>query len=59
MGNVMVIALLALLLGGIVWYLVREKKRGVRCVGCPHSKSCSGCCGQNKKDPDIETAGTR
>ena len=30
----------------IIRYIIREKKRGVRCVGCPDSGKCSaGCSG--------------
>ena len=32
-----------------VGYIVRAKKRGQKCIGCPHSKECSGRCGDNKK----------
>ncbi|MBQ7923164.1 MAG: hypothetical protein IJ325_11440 [Clostridia bacterium] len=36
--------LIVILLGiaaAIVFYLYREKKRGVACVGCPHAKQCA------------------
>lgn len=39
----------------IAFYLIREKKRGVTCVGCPHAKACAksksgGCsCGGEKE----------
>ncbi|MBQ8402600.1 MAG: hypothetical protein IJX14_11805 [Clostridia bacterium] len=50
--------LIAILLGiaaAIVFYLCREKKCGVTCVGCPHAKACAksksgGCsCGGSEK----------
>ena len=41
MGNVIAVIILALLVGGAVFYLIRAKKRGVKCVGCP---ACGGCC---------------
>ncbi len=44
MENVIIIAVLALILGGAVLYLYKAKKRGVKCVGCPHSAGCSGNC---------------
>ena len=54
MINILLIVLLAVIAGLIVWYLIREKKRGVTCVGCPYAKECakrkSGCgCGDGKK----------
>lgn len=49
MVNLAVILVLALVVGGAGAYLYRAKKRGVKCVGCPDSKTCSGhcsgCCG--------------
>ena len=50
--------LIVILLGiaaAVVFYLYREKKRGVTCVGCPHAKACAkrksgGCsCGGSEK----------
>ena len=56
MINILLIVLLAVIAGLIVWYLIREKKRGVTCVGCPYAKECAkrksgcgcGCGGENK-----------
>ena len=28
-------------------YIRREKKKGKRCVGCPHAGSCGGACGNS------------
>ena len=43
------IGVLLLVVGIAVFYVVRSKKKGVRCIGCPDSKSCSGCqCGCEK-----------
>ncbi len=44
MENIIVIGILALIVGGIIFYLVREKKKGAKCIGCPHGKQC---CGKN------------
>ncbi len=40
MENFIVIGILALIVGAIIFYLVREKKKGVKCIGCPHGKQC-------------------
>ena len=42
MANVIAVIILAVLIGGSIAYIVREKKRGVRCIGCPAGGSCSG-----------------
>lgn len=44
MDNIIVIAIVALIIGFAVWYIRKEKRRGVQCVGCPESKTCSGHC---------------
>ena len=50
MVDILIIFLLAVIAAAIVIYLVREKKRGVTCVGCPYAKQCAkkrnGCCGR-------------
>ena len=40
MENVIVVILLVLIVGGAVAYLIRAKKQGVRCVGCPAGGNC-------------------
>ena len=51
-GDYIVIAAVALIVGGAVAYIVKAKKSGKKCVGCPYASSCrSGkCdCGSKKK----------
>lgn len=45
MTNAIVIAILAVVLGLAIRYIVKAKKRGVKCIGCP-AGSC-GSCAQN------------
>lgn len=45
MGNVIVVLILLAIVAGIIWYLVRAKKRGETCIGCPYAKQCGGKCG--------------
>ncbi len=33
---------LVIVLSAII-YIVKAKKKGVKCIGCPSSKSCSNC----------------
>lgn len=44
MGNVIVGLILVAILGGAVAYIIKEKKKGVQCIGCPYSGKCSGSC---------------
>lgn len=45
MENFVVIAIVSLIIGLAVRYIYKEKKRGVKCIGCPNGCSCSGQCG--------------
>ncbi len=33
--------ILVLIVGAAVLYIVKAKKNGAKCIGCPHSKTCS------------------
>ena len=41
MIDIIIIALIALALGGALFYVIREKKKGKKCIGCPYACSCS------------------
>ena len=45
MENVIVVGILLAIVGSIVWYLWRAKKRGETCIGCPYAKQCAKKCG--------------
>lgn len=47
MKNLIIILILVLITVGIIGYLIREKKKGKVCAGCPCSGQCGGSC---KKD---------
>ncbi|MBR5451647.1 MAG: FeoB-associated Cys-rich membrane protein [Clostridia bacterium] len=44
MKNAIVIIILAAVLGFAIYYLVKSKKRGDKCIGCPYAKTCGGKC---------------
>ena len=53
MENIIIIGVLLAIASGIVWYLVRAKKRGEKCASCPYAKKCckkTDCCGNNEKE---------
>lgn len=53
MENVIAILILVAIVVGIIWYLIRAKKRGETCIGCPYAKQCSGKCnGGNPSNKD-------
>ncbi len=41
MINVIVIIIIAAILGAAVRYIVKEKKRGAKCIGCSAAGSCT------------------
>ena len=63
MKDLLVLIILALILGAAVTYLYREKKRGVRCVGCPDAghccRSCPSCSGKSGELPDQAKASSK
>lgn len=40
MVDAVVIALIVLIIGGAVAYIIRAKKKGHKCIGCPEGCSC-------------------
>ncbi|MBO7179680.1 MAG: FeoB-associated Cys-rich membrane protein [Clostridia bacterium] len=41
MENFIIIAVLVLILGAALGYVIKAKKSGEKCIGCPHAKTCS------------------
>ncbi len=41
MENFIIIAVLVVVLGAALGYVIKAKKRGEKCIGCPHSKNCN------------------
>jgi hypothetical protein len=49
------IGILLVVVGLAVFYVVRAKKKGVKCIGCPNAgkcASCNGACGSSSEKPD-------
>ncbi len=41
MENIIIIAILVVIIGGAVGYIIRSKRKGKKCIGCPYADSCS------------------
>ena len=53
MTDIIIIGVIVLVVGGALAYIIRAKKKGQRCIGCPDGKSCSGnCCSCSKEKPE-------
>ncbi len=49
MGNIIVIFVLAVILGGALIYIYKAKKGGQKCIGCPNAKQCAKKCDCSNK----------
>ena len=48
MTDVIVVLILVVIVGLATAYIIKEKKRGVKCIGCPAGGNCSnGMCSGN------------
>lgn len=52
--NIIIILIVAAIVGAIVYYLYKCRKRGDTCIGCPYAKQCQkgkcgGCQSENHK----------
>ncbi len=45
MADFIVVVILFAVLGVAILYIRREKKKGVKCIGCPAAGKCAGSCG--------------
>ncbi len=45
MIDLILIVILLCIVGGIVLYLYKAKKRGETCIGCPYARQCAKKCG--------------
>jgi len=58
MENYIAIGVILLIVGLATWYIIREKKKGKKCIGCPEGccpskQNCSGscsCCGVSEEN---------
>ncbi|MBE5922495.1 MAG: FeoB-associated Cys-rich membrane protein [Lachnospiraceae bacterium] len=51
MENFVIIAILAVILGAAIIYIVKAKKRGVKCIGCSAGGACH-CASKPKTEHD-------
>lgn len=48
MTDIIIVAIILVILAGAACYVIKAKKSGKKCIGCPDSGSCpsakNGCC---------------
>ena len=54
-GAIIAIALVVIIIGGALAYIIKSKLSGKKCIGCPYSSSCGGSCGCNSKKQNENT----
>lgn len=62
MENYIIIAIITVIIGLAAWYIIRAKKSGKKCIGCPDGcsaskgKTCDGacCCCGGAPTPDSQ-----
>ena len=42
--NIIASLILIAILGGAIYYIIKSKKNGQKCIGCPHAKQCGDKC---------------
>ena len=47
MADLIIIAVILAVVIAVSVYIVRQKKKGVKCIGCPYGGNCSGSCDKN------------
>ena len=40
MTDIIIIGILLIVLGGAIFYIVKAKKSGAKCIGCPMAGNC-------------------
>ena len=49
MADIVVAVILCVVVFLAVRYIVKERKKGVKCIGCPYSSACGGNCHSQKE----------
>lgn len=52
MTDLIAVLAIVVILSLVIFYIIRSKKQGAKCIGCPMAKNCTakkcGCSNQNK-----------
>ena len=42
MANFIIVAIIIIIVAAAITYIVKEKKKGTKCIGCPSAGACAG-----------------
>ena len=43
MIDLLLVGVIGLIVGSAITYIIKEKKKGVQCIGCPMAGKCTSC----------------
>ena len=46
--DIIIVVVLVAIAVSVLVYVGKQKKKGNKCIGCPHGDQCSGSCGSQK-----------
>ncbi len=50
MSDYIILGIIIVIIAAAIIYVIKQKKSGAKCIGCPHGSKCSSCgCGCNEK----------
>lgn len=49
LANIIIGAVIVLIIGLAIFKIVREKRAGNKCIGCPYGKECTSCPSEDYK----------
>jgi len=48
--------IIVIIVGAAIAYIIKEKRKGVKCIGCPDGATCSGKCGAcNSRENELKS----
>ena len=50
MDNIIALGIILIIIGLALGYIIKQKKNGNKCIGCPYANSCQNC---NCKKEDL------
>ena len=57
MANIIVGLLIAVAVAAALGYIIRSKKKGGHCIGCPNAAACPGGCAHRSPEGDSSSGG--
>ena len=47
-SDYIILGIVVVIVVAVIMYIVKQKKKGVKCIGCPHGKNCAKCAGNSQ-----------